>query len=449
MLAINRFTLRFSLVLLLITLVAGLLAACAYLFPSSFNQFLPFQLLRPVHTSAALFWIIGAAACCVGYFQYEGQPSIQGKKNWYKAALYIWTYTIVLVFIHYALNKFGGREYWEFPPYLNAPLLIAWILLIYSLFRPLNKETPAYEWMWVTGLLFFLFTFLEQNMWQIPWFRESFRREVTVQWKANGSMVGAWNQMIYGLSFYMMYKISGDKKMLYSRQSFFFYFLGLFNLMFNWGHHIYNVPNSNWMRHVAYAVSMTEWLFLLKIIRDFRKTLDTAQKLRHLISYRFLTAAEFWVAANLILALLMSIPAFNRYSHGTHITVAHAMGTTIGINTFILLGTISYILRVDMQHPKYKKIISYAHRANQYFLGIFWVALIVAGWIKGYLTVTQPKLFYAQLMESVNPYIELFTLAGAGLMIGLGVIAVVLLIIPFPSQKVVQQTPEDALAELN
>lgn len=435
MFALQRFTIRFSLVLLLVTLIAGLLAACAYLFPNLFNHFLPFQLLRPVHTSAALFWIIGAAACCVSYLQYESNPSLNEKKGWNKAFMYLWVFTIIAVFIHYGLNQFGGREYWEFPPYLNLPLLAAWIFLIYSLFTPLNKSTPAYEWMWMTGLLFFLFTFLEQNAWQIPWFRESFRREITVQWKANGSMVGAWNQMIYGLSFFMMYKISGDRKMLHSRQTYFFYFLGLFNLMFNWGHHIYNLPNTNWMRHVAYAVSMTEWLFLLKIIRDFRKTLDTAKKLRHLVSYRFLTAAEFWVAANLILALLMSIPAFNRYSHGTHITVAHAMGTTIGINTFILLGAISYILRADLQQLKYKRIINITHKANQYFLGIFWVALIIAGWVKGYLTIEQPKMHYTQLMESVTPYIELFTFAGVGLMIGLGVIAIILLLMPFPQKQ--------------
>ena len=34
----------------------------------------------------------------------------------------------------------------------------------------------------------------------------------------------------------------------------------------------------------------------------------------------------------------MSIPALNLYTHGTHVTVAHAMGTTIGINSMILFA---------------------------------------------------------------------------------------------------------------
>ena len=40
----------------------------------------------------------------------------------------------------------------------------------------------------------------------------------------------------------------------------------------------------------------------------------------------------------------MSIPAFNLYTHGTQITVVHAMGTTIGINTMIVLAGVFYCL---------------------------------------------------------------------------------------------------------
>src|SRR5690606_10544177 len=100
------------------------------------------------------------------------------------------------------------------------------------------------------GILFFLITFLEQNLWHIPWFRQSFLREITVQWKSNGSMVGAWNQMIYGTALLLMVKMSNEPAIARSKKAFAFYFLGLTNLMFNWGHHIYNVPSAGWIRHV-------------------------------------------------------------------------------------------------------------------------------------------------------------------------------------------------------
>ena len=47
---------------------------------------------------------------------------------------------------------------------------------------------------------------------------------------------------------------------------------------------------------------------------------------------------------NLVLSISISIPAINFYTHGTHITVAHAMGSTIGINTLLLLASITLIV---------------------------------------------------------------------------------------------------------
>ena len=327
------------------------------------------------------------------------------------------------------MKKFGGREYWEFPPMLCIPLLVSWLLLILSYFNtPLGKgkhNKPMYIWMWSTGLFFFLITFIEQNLWQIPWFRYSYLREVTVQWKANGSMVGSWNQMLYGTSLYLMVKISGDESIANGKTAFFFYMLGLANLMFNWGHHIYNVPAASWIRDTSYIISMTEWIFFIRIIQGFKNKLDERKKFRHLITYRFIIAAEFWVFINLLLALAMSVPAINRYTHGTHITVAHAMGTTIGINTMILLASFTYILGLDCQSNLIKKIISICYWVSQYSLLIFWLSLIVAGVIKAYRTTAINLANFQEIMEPVIPVLKIGSFSGIGLVLGLGTIAVI------------------------
>lgn len=417
MMDLQRLFTRFSLGMLLLTVIAGVLASFAFLFPAGFNTVLPFHELRPVHASAALFWIITGAACCISYF--SGRQS--------KTFMALWMVTIVVIFVNYGFHNYGGREYWEFPAYLNLPLLAAWLFFMAVFIRRLPKDAPIYYWMWTTGILFFLITFLEQNLWHIPWFRESFLREVTIQWKANGSMVGAWNQMINGLSVYLLVAISGNAGLAHKKKTWLLFFLGLFNLMFNWGHHVYNVPNSNWMRGVAYGVSMTEWVIIILIIRDFKKNLSETRKFRHLVVYRFISAAEGWVAANLLLALLMSIPAINRYTHGTHITVAHAMGTTIGINTMLLLAAFGYILDVDSLSERVRKFLQIAIRINTISLAVFWMALIVAGLVKGVLTVDHPENSFFAVMAAIRPYLEAFTAAGLGVMIALGVICVIYL----------------------
>ena len=56
----QRWHIALALVLLLLALLFGVLAAIAYLSPSM-GDALPFKQLRPAHVSAALFWIITGA----------------------------------------------------------------------------------------------------------------------------------------------------------------------------------------------------------------------------------------------------------------------------------------------------------------------------------------------------------------------------------------------------
>ena len=420
----------FALLMLALSIVFGVIAVLSFFAPNSIADIIPFQQARPFHVSAALFWIITAAVA--GIILYKKELSPLRNDRWISAFAICWVLTVTAVFIAYAFNWYGGREYWEFPPVLNLFIWIAWIFLLISCFKifcRLTGKIPVYIWMWSTGLLFFFFTFTEQNLWHISWFRESFLKEVTVQWKSNGSMVGAWNQMIYGTSVYLMVKISGDKSIGTSWKAYASFFLGLTNLIFNWGHHIYNVPSASWIRGIAYTISMTEWVLVISIIQGFKKKLEEQRKFRHLVTYRFLVAAEAWIFLNLVLALLMSVPAINRYTHGTHVTVAHAMGTTIGINTMILLGSISYMIRYGQgreQHNKYG-LLNIAYWTSQAGLLIFWISLIIAGLIKGMRTAATPGALFSEIMAPVYPVLKVFMFSGFVLAGALFIIVILML----------------------
>lgn len=149
----------------------------------------------------------------------------------------LWVLALTGIFHSYFTGNFGGREYWEFDPIWAVPLFLSFIIfLIYFLHQvELKEKWPVYQWMWLTGIIFFIFTFVENYLWVIPYFRAQFITDMTIQWKVNGSLVGAVNQMIYGVAFYLMEKISGNNKSSFQKLSYAFYFLGLFNLMFNWG----------------------------------------------------------------------------------------------------------------------------------------------------------------------------------------------------------------------
>lgn len=403
-----------------IGLIFGITGSFQYVIPGFLKSFLSFEKIRPLHVSAVVFWIIITAVGCV--LNYLQEHTKQNLRFPVLAKIQFWLFigTIPLIFLSYLFGFFGGREYWEFHPMLALPIVIGWILLLINFIASIKslKQQPVYIWMWLTGILFFLFTFLESYLWLIPYFRTNIIADMTVQWKSYGSMVGSWNMLIYGSSIYLMDKISGDQKYSYSKIGFLIYFLGLFNLMFNWGHHIYSLPTHSYVKYISYSVSMTELLLLGRIIYLWKSSLDTAKKHRHNTAFCFLVAADFWVFVMLFQAILMSIPAINLYTHGTHITVAHTMGTTIGINSMLLLAFVYDIFGSNGSHTPNKKLFKYAYFIINSSLFLFCISLIIAGIIRAVWQMDENQQAFGTMMQQMLPFIIIFCLTGITLAIG-------------------------------
>ena len=293
----------------------GVLGAFKYLYPEALSDF-EFHQLRPIHVSLAVAWIFLAAIGGI----YHYLPNYRNLTlAWPKAMqVHFWIFVVtgIAILTAYLMGNFGGREYWAYPPALSAPIFATWILFGINIIFTMKKERgpwPVYYWMWMTGIVFFLITFSEAHLYLIPFFNENIVRETTIQWKSYGALVGSWNMLVYGTAMFVMERISGDKKIAHSNQAFLLYTLSFIALMVGWAHHVYAVPSAPWVRMTAYIISMAELAILMKIIWDWRVSLTPDQKHAHLQSYRFIFAADIWVFLNLILAILISIPAFNLF----------------------------------------------------------------------------------------------------------------------------------------
>ena len=404
-----------ALLLLAVGMVFGITGGLQYLVPGFLKQYFSFEKIRPLHVSAVVFWIIlSATGGVMSYVQeYKGRKIYSTVLL--KIQFWLFVYAIISILMSYMAGVFGGREYWEYPPILSLPIVCAWILFLVNFILSIGtlKKQPVYVWMWLTGTVFFLFTFLESYLWLIPYFRNNVVNDMTIQWKSYGSIVGSWNMLIYGSAIFLMDKIIEDKSKSHSRMVFALYFTGLFNLMFNWGHHIYTLPTYAYVKHISYAVSMTELLILGRIIYHWRSSLSTAQKYFHKQSYRFLAAADAWIFLNLLLAIAMSIPGINVYTHGTHITVAHSMGTTIGINSFLMLA-IGFDILQDSSRPidTYKKQLTLGFWITNASLLLFWISLIIAGVMKARWQMSTVQEPFSIMMLALRPFFILFFISG-------------------------------------
>lgn len=409
--------------LLLVTGMAwGVTGGLQYLMPGLLKTYLSFEKIRPLHVSSVVFWIIlGAMGAVLSYLQQHTGRKISSVKL-LKIQFLLFVVSVMLILVSYCAGIFGGREYWEFHPLLSLPITIGWILFLINFLRSAGslKNQPVYVWMWLTGIIFFLFTFLESYLWVFPYFRNHVITDMTIQWKSYGSMVGSWNMLLYGSSIFLMDKINNHKKYSYSKMAFILYFTGLFNLMFNWGHHIYTLPTHTFIKHISYAVSMTELFILGRIIYLWRASLTEARKNFYHISYRFLAAADLWIFLTLILAIAMSVPAINVYTHGTHITVAHTMGATIGINSFILLA-ISFDLLNDtcQSFEPFQKLFRRGYWVANISLLVFWLSLIGAGVLKARWQMSQEQEVFQSMMQQLRPFFVLFFVSGTSLLCGI------------------------------
>jgi nitric oxide reductase subunit B len=406
-----------ALVLFMASVIFGFMGSLIYRYPEFLKGSIGLSGLRPMHVTAAIFWILLAATGAI----YRSLEEITKQNNHKSLQLLHWAiWFIALIGIYYAYftGNFGGREYWEYPPEFAIIMGLAWVLFLVVFILKIRtiKRWPVYIWMWLTGIVYFLFIFIENYLWVIPYFRESFVKDMVIQWKAAGSIVGAYNMLVFGTAFYVMERISKQANTGFNKWVYALFFLTFFNMLFNWGHHLYLVPTNPTIHYVGYIVSMTEWVFFIKILYNWRKQVTEAEAHYHYFPYRFLLAANFWLFLNLTLALFMSIPVINLYMHGTHIITAHAMGTTIGINTMILLAVLFYYLLPETENHK-SLWLKAGFWGAQLSLLVFLVALIGMGLVKSFWFFEDPQAPFGEMMERSRVWILLFIVSGTTLML--------------------------------
>ncbi len=429
-----------GLVSLLFGALIGVLIALIYIFPDFLKEFLPFNQLRPLHTTSVVSWIILSAVGGIYFYISKVEKVKIFSPKLMKIHFVLYAVVGLLILFSIFSNNLGGREYMEFYPLLILPILFGWILFGINFYKSLLgkvKEWPLYYWMWGVGIVFMIFHLSEANFWVMDYFRRDYIKDMTVQWKSYGAFVGSWNMLVYGTALYLMTKIKDDVNLAHGKTTFFFFFLGLTNLMFGWAHHTYILPTLPWVRYLAYAVSMTEWIIFIKIVYSWSKSLTKKDKQKHTMAYLYIMASDLWVFLNLVMALFMSIPVFNYFSHGTHITVAHSMGTTIGINTCVLLASVSFILSKLKKGTINLKLNKFSFYFFNSSLFVFWVALIAMGVKKSIWQLNKESQVFSQLQEESHVFYIVFIVAGSFMFISLLMIVVPMIkeLIPFVKNR--------------
>ena len=104
------------------------------------------------------------------------------------------------------------------------------------------------------------------------------------------------------------------------------------------------------------------------------------------------------------------------------------MGTTIGINSFLLFALYFEILKEKISTTtKNLRIIKTGFWLSNISLAIFWVVLIVMGILKTKWQMNNDLIVFGDLMKQLRPLYYIFFIAGLSLSIGIVLISIPLL----------------------
>ena len=343
--------LRGALVSLAIALCAGMIGVLFYIpniAPLLTERQIDFTALRPIHTAFISAWIfLGGVAIVHRYMQDHAGRITRGECFRLLLQVLLWGAAGGGILATLMLGIYSGREYIGFHPIFSAMILLGWFLFAWNFFRATWRgfwDRPVYVTMWGVGVLFFMYTFIEQHVWLLPDVFSSPIVDLRIQWKATGTLIGSFNLFVYGTLYYIAEKISGNERYARSKLAYALLGVGLLNSFTNFGHHTYHLPQSEVVKWISFVVSMAEVIILTRIVWD----IALAVSKRHEQSFNavryFLGSAKWWTFAMFFSAILISIPPLNSFIHGTHVVTGHAMGTEIGIDSMVLFAGLSFIL---------------------------------------------------------------------------------------------------------
>lgn len=341
----------FSLILLFMTTITGPLASLYYSDYFSLirdHWKIPFQLLRPLHTFTAMTWVFVSGLAFVLYFLLlHHSEKAELIKSRFKTVFVLWLLAGLLGIASLFNLNFTGREYIIFPPYVSLFVMGGWLIYgftFFSLSGLKRTDWPIYKWMWGTSIFLFITSFTEGHFYLLESISVLPLRDMAIEWKSYGSLVGSFNLIVYGNLIFFSERITGDKEYAFSRKAFLLFIIGTLNSFTNSVHHTYHLPQGHWAKTFAFVVSMLEVIIFIKVFFDLwglKKVIKLKEK--YPLAAFFMASATLWTFIQLAMGILLSIPPLNSVVHGTTVVLAHSMGAMIGIDTMAQLAVLSFL----------------------------------------------------------------------------------------------------------
>ena len=416
---------------------------------------LVFSRLRPAHVNMMLFGFLSTAFYGAWYFIVPRLCNTPLRSN--RAAnilLILWNLTVFIGTIALMNGDTQGKEYTEYPWYIDWPVEILLIINAIIIFQTIaaRREPKLYVSLWYIGgsvIWIALMYAIGSVMWHpfttylgpdgqahILWDNNAANLpEGVSHFQRTGAFIGlddaVWN-WFYGHNVFGLYITTGGIAIMYylvpklARRPLYSHLMSLIGfwsialLYTNTGqHHLLQAPIPNWLKVVSIIGSVSLIIPVFAFNTNLYMTMrgQWGQMLENIPLRFVLTGAFFYLAAS-FQGTVQSFMAVNRFVHFSQWTVAHAHLALLGAFGFVASGAMLYMVPQIVRKPLWSRNLADA----QYWLmliginGFFW-ALTAAGLAQASAWVSLGEQV-VKAYPVVKPYFFLRSMFGGMIVVG-------------------------------
>ncbi|MEO0423071.1 MAG: cbb3-type cytochrome c oxidase subunit I [Pseudomonadota bacterium] len=381
---------------------------------------LTFGRVRPAHLNLVSFGWSSMAGVGVGLWLIPRLFKVRLAGGSYATVgAMIWNAGLTIGVVALLSGGSDGMEWLELPWQADIALVIGGALaavpLIASLLKRRVQHLYVSAWYLLGALIWFPMLFVTANL---PNLFGGVEQSMLNWWYAH-NVLGLWlSPLGLAAAYYFIPKIIGRPIYSYSLSLIGFWALALFYSQVGL-HHLIGGPVPTWAVTISIVHSVMMAIPVLAVAVNHHMTVIKHWRLLfYSPTLRFVTLGAMMYTLSSIQGSIEALRAVNTVTHFTHYTVAHAHLGAYGFFSFVMFGSIYFILpRITGREWPYPKAIIAHFWLVTIGFAIYFVPLSIGGWLQGLamLDATRP---FMESVEVTKPYLLARSVGGSLMTLG-------------------------------
>jgi cytochrome c oxidase cbb3-type subunit 1 len=378
------------------------------------TPWLTFGRIRPAHLNVMIYgW---ASLAMLGVSVWMIPRLVHQELAWPRVTqigAILWNLGVAIGVVLLLGGRSDGMEWLELDRYVADPLLVVagglvGVPLLVTLLRREADHLYVSVWYIMGAVVWFPIIFTIGN-----WPTWSGVESAAVNWFYAHNALGLWLTAIcLGAAYYFIPKVLGRPIHSYQLSLLGFWALAFFYAL-NGMHHLIGGPMPTWMITTSIVASVLMLIPVLAVAVNHHMTMiGRFGALRYSPTLRFVVLGAIAYTAVSLQGMFTALREVNRITHFTHWTVAHSHVGVYAFVTFVLFGSIYYIMpRLVLREWPSARLIQWHFWLVLPGIALYVVSLMIGGVFQG-LAILDAQTPFQRSVQVVLPALILRSVAG-------------------------------------